>query len=146
MTVPRIELWDMYGDFVAVIVPEKTGVIWSNQTAGIACQHPEMEGYLIPLPWQFMQGAEKKGKDPIEDHGFGVRGDVYDPEKVQTFLDWSGLAVYFEPLTMDAAKAFGEPFHEAWVPAMVVRETGDLPVHLEHLAGRAVVLTYNNSD
>lgn len=32
----------------ALIVPVKTGVIWSLQTGGVACHHPEVEGFVIP--------------------------------------------------------------------------------------------------
>jgi hypothetical protein len=36
-------------DGPVLIVPAKTGIIYENQTAGCCCNHPEMEGYLVPI-------------------------------------------------------------------------------------------------
>ena len=33
----------------AIIVKYPTGLIYSNQTNGVACNHPEQEGFLVPL-------------------------------------------------------------------------------------------------
>ena len=32
-----------------LIVPKNTGVIYTNQTDGYACDHPTLEGVFIPL-------------------------------------------------------------------------------------------------
>lgn len=34
-----------------VIIPAKTGIIFTNQSGGVACRHPELEGVFIPLPF-----------------------------------------------------------------------------------------------
>lgn len=43
----EVKLWDMSG--AALIVPEETGVIFTNQVNGTACDHPKLEGILIPI-------------------------------------------------------------------------------------------------
>ena len=44
---PLIRLYDMVG--TSLIVPAKTGVIYSNQTGGTACLQPQQEGFVIPF-------------------------------------------------------------------------------------------------
>ena len=44
----RVQLWSL-SNFFGLIIPEKTGIIYSNQTGGVTCNHPEIEGYYIPL-------------------------------------------------------------------------------------------------
>lgn len=34
----------------AIIVKAETGIIYSNQTGGVCCHHPEQEGFLVILP------------------------------------------------------------------------------------------------
>lgn len=43
------ELWNLGVPFIVVAAP--TGVVISNQTGGCACHHPELEGYLLPVPF-----------------------------------------------------------------------------------------------
>jgi len=43
----RVHLWNLIG--AALIVPCKSGVIYTNQTNGTACNHPECEGIIIPI-------------------------------------------------------------------------------------------------
>ncbi len=42
-----VKLWELSG--AALIVPEKTGVHFTNQVNGNACEHPYQEGILIPI-------------------------------------------------------------------------------------------------
>ena len=43
----KIDLFDWsFGEYAIVIVPAETGVIYSNQTHGMMCNHPEIEGYI----------------------------------------------------------------------------------------------------
>lgn len=44
-----VELFDI--NYPVIIVPAKTGIIYKQQTAGIMCHHPEMEGFIIPLEY-----------------------------------------------------------------------------------------------
>jgi hypothetical protein len=36
-------------DWLAVVVQAPTGVLYQQQCAGVACEHREVEGYLVPL-------------------------------------------------------------------------------------------------
>ncbi|CAN5720749.1 hypothetical protein BH11VER1_BH11VER1_20970 [soil metagenome] len=44
---PVVKLWSLVG--TGLIVPRDTGVIYTNQTDGTACDHPTLEGAFIPL-------------------------------------------------------------------------------------------------
>lgn len=48
----KIKLWGAcdFPNFEAVIIQAKTGVLYSNQTGGYECNHPEVEGNLFVLP------------------------------------------------------------------------------------------------
>ena len=43
----EVKLWELSG--AALIVPENTGVFYTNQVNGTACEHPKIEGFLIPI-------------------------------------------------------------------------------------------------
>jgi hypothetical protein len=43
----RIELWNYDG--VGFILLGKSGVIYSTQAAGLGCEHPEEEGWFLPV-------------------------------------------------------------------------------------------------
>lgn len=45
-----IDLTPMESDYFGIIIIEKTGIIWTNQTSGTMCHHPEIEGFFIPVP------------------------------------------------------------------------------------------------
>lgn len=47
VTKPVVQLWDYEG--AGLIIPAPTGIVWSNQTGGMACHHPELEGYFLPV-------------------------------------------------------------------------------------------------
>lgn len=43
----RVDLFHL--DQMALVIEARTGVTYSNQAAGHACAHPELEGILIPF-------------------------------------------------------------------------------------------------
>jgi hypothetical protein len=43
----KVRLWGISG--AALIVPEKTGIVYTNQVGGTACFQKELEGFVIPL-------------------------------------------------------------------------------------------------
>ena len=45
---PYVELWDNNG--CGIIFEAPTGVIYTNQTGGGICNHPEAEGFYVPCP------------------------------------------------------------------------------------------------
>jgi hypothetical protein len=44
---PIVRLWSLVG--AGLIVPRSSGIIYTNQTDGYACDHPSLEGVFIPL-------------------------------------------------------------------------------------------------
>ncbi|MCW1926251.1 DUF6210 family protein [Luteolibacter arcticus] len=44
---PLIRLWTMVG--AGLIVPRPTGIVYTNQTDGTGCDHPELEGAFVPI-------------------------------------------------------------------------------------------------
>lgn len=43
----HVDLWDSHDPFL--VVEEKTGITYSQQVGGIMCDHPNVEGFLVPL-------------------------------------------------------------------------------------------------
>ena len=146
----RVQLWQL-NNFFGLIIPEKTGIIYSNQTGGHTCNHPEVEGYYIPL----MTGW-KPESDPLYNSG----NETYDPKEVQKFIEASeDLKYHFRPVTqafLDTKQLVDEQelwMEEAWIPIMT-----RLPHQDELGEGHARsweelipvdkfgILTYENSD
>lgn len=128
---------------VGIIVPCKSGVVWSNQVGGTACFHPEVEGIFIPLPDNrcFVDGYDKDGFGVIRE-----RCEVKHPESselILKFLKATGLNKLFEMrLNMK-----GVVMHEAWVPLKIKKKLAHPPHELlNDFRGRDVILTYENSD
>ena len=44
---PLVRLWDSVG--LDLIIEYPSGILYSNQTGGTSCLHPEIEGVYIPL-------------------------------------------------------------------------------------------------
>jgi len=44
---PVVQLWESVG--LGLIVEYPSGIIYSNQTGGTSCLHPEIEGAFVPL-------------------------------------------------------------------------------------------------
>ena len=137
-----IQLW-MLDRFFGLIVQAKTGVWYTNQTAGIGCRHPVIEGFYVPLP----SGLVERVADSLEN--YGAWDDGYDAARVQAWLEARQLDEVFEPAADTTL-----PLCEAWIPVRVRRN-----IKLKHerswfaadeqlsgLGGRVGVLTYENSD
>ena len=132
VTRMEIDLWAYDSDFIALIVPMKTGVIWRPQVGGCRCHHPEVEGILIPLPpkWHNCEN------DPL--YGF-MDATTADAEEFLRFYpqlgDWFLASAHSEAC-------------EAWVPVVVTNNIKDCEMKpiLEKFIGREAFLTYPNSD
>jgi hypothetical protein len=135
-----IELWAL-GDFFALIVQGETGITWTNQTGGVCCNHPVIEGFAVPLPLSWL-GSTRESLRQTTDSLENYNGP-YDVEEVEKWLHTRGLHDLFEPCP-DANMYL----MEAWIPVRVKRLSED-DLHrslLEPLAGKIGVLTYQNSD
>lgn len=145
-----------YAGFAGFIAPAKTGVVYTNQTAGIGCAHPWIEGAYIPI-WL---PDVKLENDPLWDVWWGPDGefDSWDTypidrlkrwvaayEKESTFIPFSQFG--FKSLASRAKQAglawSGPGVHEAWVP-LRVDETH--PGRLQDWTGGWGIVTYMNSD
>ena len=128
-----------------IIVPQKTGVIYTNQTAGTGCSHPEVEGFYIPTEFinPYISG------DPIEDL-WGL-----SDEQIQRFLNELEIEDDFELVSEKELIGFfswrdwhmkGKAYEgrEAWV-SVRVKETTKRKC-LEGIKNRIVIITYCNSD
>lgn len=139
---PRaVELWGL-SNFLGAIVPAPTGVVWTNQTGGTSCQHPEVEGYYLPLP--NLLGSSDEAR--LVNVGWG--DGAYDTTLVQNFLEVNELTGLFEP-----APDTRFPLHEAWVPVRIKTVLASIPtcasfvdVLLQGHRGCEAILVYENSD
>ena len=68
MNKPTIDL--IWTNPFGVIMLRNSGVLYTNQTAGLACQHPEAEGIFVPLE----DGAGKPTRYVLHQH---FRGSWY---------------------------------------------------------------------
>jgi len=76
-------------DWLAVVVRSSTGVVYRNQCAGVACNHPLVEGFLVPVGlWDYENGARVK-LDPFI--------DVFH-EGEHCRYDWTGRSLPAERL------------------------------------------------
>lgn len=129
----RIELWSL-DSFFGLIVLAPTGITWTNQTGGVSCNHPEAEGFLIPLPFAWVSC-----KDSLENEW----GAPYDAARVGAWLLERQLGELFEP-DPEATR-----LEEAWIPVRVLQDIPESDFHsslLEGVAGKRAILTYPNSD
>jgi len=168
---PTVGLCSHEDNFLGLIIPAKTGVIWTNQTGGTACMQPRLEGFLIPLNHAWLPDP-----DPLLDFVWDL-----DPEAVGKFLTASPeLNALFEsvskaetgvaicPFTPERLDHNGQlvtlredrlQLMEAWVAVRVrsERPEGSLDVSgydleffwdeaLKDFAGQIGILTYPNSD
>jgi hypothetical protein len=155
--MPRVQLGcDNAG--LGLIIAFPSGVMFSNQTGGTECLHPEVEGIYIPLRNETEEGASEGGRNTelhSPEHEFveyfvgaayGGSGATWgltedDAAFVESVLAKWGLS---ECLHIDRAR-LGES-HEAWVHVTVTGDEGR-----EAFSGfgpypRPGILTWTNSD
>jgi hypothetical protein len=124
----KVELWDLQ-NFMGVIVPCQSGVIFSNQTGGIDCFHPEVEGVYIPPPYF--------GKEPDCLYDYWL--DEYDAEIAKQAIK------ELDSEDFEALEESDFDMGEAWIPVKV-KDHQCLPQQLKPFIGKVVILTYQNSD
>jgi hypothetical protein len=150
MTELKVDLfWLWRNDLLGLIIPAKTGVFFSNQTDGVACNHPKLEGVFVPLQGEHWD--DKKGERvKLSERRFWVGGS--DELRFEDVIKEFGLPL--KPLPFQ--------FQEAWVWCKVTRlkkrskkdVNGDDWTWLcgqprsfwTALEGKEVLLTFQNSD
>lgn len=131
------------GDTYGVIVEESTGVRFSTQTGGIACGHPDVEGFFMPINLHWFDNYRH------DDNLLDVWGETnpasefhepYDRERIQKYLDRSPeLSELLEP-----RESYEGEWGEAWVPVRIKATDSFDPFH--NLEGKLGILIYPNSD
>jgi hypothetical protein len=112
-----------------LIILCKSGIFYTNQTDGICCLHPEVEGVLVPLSYRFNKKTQEKPDNSLE-------VDFYSDDKIST-RKW--------------IKKFNIPIKqigicsEAW-ERVIIMPHKDKYSPLYNLIGFEAILTYNNSD
>ena len=144
MTAPTIRLWDGIG--LGAIISFPTGVVYSNQTGGFSCLHPELEGAYVPLDadageklYAYFEGPKHRGT--------GATGglDAEDAGFIEMLLAERRLSAF---ISVDRSRL--QESHEAWVWALVTCDGGDnVTTALFAELGpypRPAVLTWDNTD
>jgi hypothetical protein len=149
---PVIELWEGVG--LGLIIEWRSGILYSNQTGGTACLHPEVEGVFVPLRNDCERDSERllsPEKDLLEyfegpkHRGTGaIRGlDTDDADFITSiFARW-----HIHELAVDRTRL--RDSHEAWVHVVVDGELGGgdgLPLKGFPRDSRKGILTWSNSD
>ena len=136
-----VDLWDSPFHTFLLIVKHPTGVLYSNQTGGSACDHPQVEGFVLPLDGGRVAGVV------IEELG-GLWRDIYD-----CTYPYEDLVEATNPLLDKLCRGMKldlsgkNSMQEAWLHVLFplpqpLRSKGEGSI-LETVAG---VLTWTNSD
>ena len=154
VTKPVVQLWESVG--LGLIVEYPSGIVYSNQTGGASCLHPEAEGVFVPLH-NDVEGKGRKLVSPANDlfdffegpkhSGTGaISGlDAEDADFIDSVLAKSSLSGV---LSVDRERL--RESHEAWVHVVVHREEDNehgLPI-FRGLGpySRRGILTWENTD
>ena len=137
--MPRIQIWESTS--LGLVISCPTGIMVSNQVAGHACYHPEIEGVYLPLQVE---------ADELERHFVGPKWQGWCMEGIDKesadFLDefllrngnTKGIRVDRERLADS---------WEAWIHVRISAGTGDADSQQFSGFGEATgVLTWQNSD
>lgn len=127
-------------DCCALLVQARTGVVWSNQSGGVTCSHPWIEGFCVNLP--FLQGLEPSGFDGLLDIWSSWNGQEFDMEyRARELLRKTGL-----DQCLDFDPGYGWEWGEAWVPVLLSKGL-TRSLGLQHtVVPVSAVLAYQNSD
>ena len=146
----RIKLWGHVG--LVVIVEWLSGTLYSNQTGGTDCLHPEFEGVLVPLRNRMHpDGSLKSPETELNQHFLDVHAgsgatyglDEDDADFIDNLLQDYRLS---QSLRVDRSRL--NESHEAWVFAeLLADDINEFPI----FTGlgpypRKAVLSWTNSD
>lgn len=129
---------------LGIIIQHPSGVLYTNQTCGTCCDHPEVEGVFVPFDaeesWQRLsahfEGPKYRGSGAMR----GIDED--DAAFIESVMREGRIDVH---LIVDRSRL--EESHEAWVHVLIEGETEPFPL----ASGfgpypRRGVLTWPNSD
>ena len=125
---------------IGLIVKAPTNVIYSNQTGGFSCRHPEVEGFFVPLRTPFgLRELYALQRMKFSDFDEGIDAETAD--SLEQMLRHQGLRC----IQVDRSK-LAESW-EAWVHVTVSGELGyKVPLLGPRPDKLEAVLTWLNSD
>ena len=136
---PLVKLWSLVG--AGLIIPRKTGIIYTNQTDGYACDHPQLEGAFVPLSNDF---DIERPKDSLEyklsilyPEGWG-RPTTETCDAIEELL-----SNYPESRNIKVDRDKIEESREAWIWVLLVENEEQ---DFEGFGECSAVLTWPNSD
>ncbi|WP_438018262.1 DUF6210 family protein [Sorangium sp. So ce315] len=134
----------LYDAGLGIIIQHPSGVLYTNQTCGHCCLHPEVEGVFVPFDAEeswlrlnaYFEGPRYGGTGAM--HGL----DDEDAAFIESVLRDGRVGV---PLVVDRSRL--KESHEAWVHVLIEGEVDPFPL----VSGfgpypRRGVLTWPNSD
>ena len=143
--VPKIRLWHTGG--IGLIIPHSSGIIYTNQTGGHGCYHPELEGMYVPLV-DDLNSLQK----PLYDYftgpkwnGWCIPSTGIDKETanfIDKILHGTNITNF---ISVDRNSL--KESHEAWVKVILDKKKlgSDLPI-VGNLDKSWGILTWENSD
>lgn len=140
---PVIQLF--YAGGVGLIPPWNSGVVYSNQTGGHGCRHPEMEGMYVPL---FPEGSSIE--KTLEDMFTGQKWQGWCCEGIDAqtadLID-AVLAEIDRTKGMKVNRDHLEDSQEAWIHLTITdsRMAPDFSL-LKGFGQQNAILTWSNSD
>ena len=141
---PIIRLWQLTG--LGLIISHPSGVIYSNQTGGYACDHRELKGVFVPLT-----DADVDQYAPLDEHFYSGpkwRGHCYNgiDEETAAVVDGILATSYLtRRLSVDREKLASSD--EAWIYVIIAPHEGNDDRQTFHGYPSGVgVLTWPNSD
>ncbi|WP_437599320.1 DUF6210 family protein [Sorangium sp. So ce590] len=134
----------LYDAGLGLIIEHASGVLYTNQTCGVCCTHPELEGVFVPFDAEesrlqldaHFEGPKYRGTGAM--HGIDEEDAVF----IESVLRDGRIEV---PLVVDRSHL--KKSHEAWVHVLIEAETAPFST----VSGfgpypRRGVLTWPNSD
>jgi hypothetical protein len=124
---------------LGLIVKAATNVIYTNQTGGFACWHPEVEGFLVPLRTHLGLRELDALRSLCGDRDDGIDSETAD--QVESILASLG----FKGIRVDKSK-LAESW-ESWIHVILSGELGHtVPLEGVRPERLEAVLTWPNSD
>lgn len=131
-------------EWPVLIVEASTGVVYSNQVYGTSALHPELEGWLMPLPDQ-----TRRLPGLLDDHFQAEPYSLTGADRTrgtgitEATADWLDEVVLPNCARVDRERL--DDSREAWVYLRVASESEDFPLWVLDRPRRGV-LTWPNSD
>ncbi|MBF0236813.1 MAG: hypothetical protein HQM12_03845 [SAR324 cluster bacterium] len=136
----RVKLWGICS--LMLIIPEKTGVTYENQTWGTTCFQDSLEGILIPISNDYLPKNYEDSLDYQITSLFPDGSSGYIDENLAKTIQ-NILTKYHESKGIKINWDKLKNSHEAWLHVIVNDSESDLYSGLKNIEA---VLTWNNSD